>query len=84
MPTDALGVFVCALVLDLGWVISVRLVERQAALMLAAWAVVMQLLSYQSVLLVVHDASLQLTGALGAGAGALLGMVLPERWLRRG
>lgn len=76
-PLRFLFVLTCACLLEIGWVASVRLVHLQSVWAVAMVAMVMQTIAYGSILLVVDDRRLAVAGIIGAGVGAVVGMLLP-------
>lgn len=76
----ALLVFLCTTFLEVGWVMSVRLVTLGEAWKIAGWAVLMQAIAYAGLLPVVNDRRLVVAGITGAGVGAVLGMRLALSW----
>jgi hypothetical protein len=76
-PVRAFLVLLSAAFLEVGWVVSVRLVHLGQAAAVAAVAMTMQAVVYFSLLAVVDDRRLAVAGILGAGVGALVGMALP-------
>lgn len=69
--------FICAFLLEVGWVISVRLVQENKLAFLVLFAMGMQAISYGATLLVVCDPQSMLAGILGAGVGAGVAMNIP-------
>ena len=70
-------VLLSAASLEVGWVACVRLVHLQAVWALTVVAMVMQAIAYAQILYVVDDRRLAVAGVIGAGVGAVLGMLLP-------
>lgn len=73
-------VFLCVVTLEVGWVTSVRFVSAGEIWKVVAWAMLMQGIAYLGLLPVVKDRWLSAAGVLGAGVGALLGMLVPLSW----
>ncbi len=72
----ALLVFLCVATLEVGWVVCVRLVTAGETWKVAGWAMTMQGIAYLGLLPVVKDRWLALAGVIGAGVGAVAGMLL--------
>lgn len=70
-------VFFATALLEVGWVGSVRLVSIGGTVSVPIVAMVMQTIAYVGILPVVKDRRLSVMGVLGAGVGALAGMLLP-------
>lgn len=79
-----LGIFLCTVVLEVGWVASVRFVNSASLGHLVLSAMGMQAISYFQTLILVEDHVSMFTGILGAGVGMWVGMRVPSVWLRRG
>lgn len=73
-------VFLCVAGLEVGWVVSVRLVTLGETWKVAGWAMAMQAIAYLGLLPVVNDRRLAVAGVLGSGAGAIAGMYLSTLW----
>jgi hypothetical protein len=80
---QCLGIFLFEVVLGIGWVASVRSVETRAEVQLVAISMGMQAISYGSTLLLVNNNWTMVTGIIGAGLGALLGLRVPSTWFRK-
>jgi hypothetical protein len=75
-------VFSFALILEVGWVVAVRLVHLKKAVFLVLTAMGMQTISYLSTLIIVQNNLSMLGGVLGSGLGALIALQFPDRWFR--
>ena len=75
------AIFLCSLVLEIGWVSSVRSVAAGREWLVVLNAVVMQGISNTSTLILVRDSWTSLASVLGAAIGAFLGMRIPVRSL---
>lgn len=79
-----LELFLCALVIEVGWVAAVRAIETDSAIRLAVISMSMQAISYASTLILVHNSWTMLAGITGSGIGAAVGLRVPATWFRRG
>jgi outer membrane lipoprotein SlyB len=79
-----IAIFLCTLVLEVGWIVSVRAVTADRAWTMVVSAVLMQGISNASTLILVSDRWTSLASMLGAAAGAMLGMRISARALLRG
>lgn len=73
------GIFICSLVLEVGWILAVRLVTADRQWIIALNAVVMQAISNSSTLILVSDSWTSVSSVIGAGTGALIGMRIRVR-----
>jgi len=71
-----------AVIIDVGWVIGVRLVKLNARLQLILVAMSMQAVSNLSTLILVSNSWTMIASAIGAGIGAWIGLKIPESWLQ--
>lgn len=71
-----IGITIGSFFLEVGWVVAVLFVTRNAALRLVLITGVMQLVSYLTTKIIVADDWTMLSGSLGAMVGAWFGM----RW----
>ena len=76
-PLKFLFVLIGTLLLEVGWVACVRLVHLHVVWALALVAMAMQAIAYAQILYVVDDRRLAYAGVIGAGLGAIAGMLLP-------
>jgi hypothetical protein len=76
-------VFLFALILEIGWVVSVRLVTKRTVVLLVLTAMAMQSISYLSTLLIVQNSLTIVGGIIGSGLGALVALRFPDGWFER-
>lgn len=76
-------VFAFALILEVGWVMSVRLVTKRRVVMLVLTAMAMQTISYLSTLIIVQNNLAVIGGVIGSGLGALIALRFPDSWFER-
>lgn len=78
------GLFLCAFLIEVGWVLSVRAVSRNQPMQLALTGMSMQTISYGSTLILVHNHWTMVAGIVGAGLGAFIGLRIPATWYGKG
>jgi hypothetical protein len=71
--------FLFAIVLETGWVLAVRFVSNNQTIRLLLLAMAMQVISYVSTLLLVDNNWTMLSGTIGAGLGAVIGMKISSQ-----
>jgi hypothetical protein len=72
----ALTVFFGTLLMEVGWVLCVRFVQRSWTTMLVLTTMLMQLIAYLITIIIVDDHSTIVPGVIAAGFGAFVGMKL--------
>lgn len=68
------AIFICAFLIEVGWIWSVRFVAEGRSSLVVANAVLMQGISNVSTLILVQDSWTAMASVVGAAAGALVGM----------
>jgi hypothetical protein len=68
------AIFLCTLVIEVGWIWSVRSVAEGRRSLVVMNAVLMQGISNLSTLILVHDSWTSVTSVIGAAVGAFIGM----------
>ena len=85
MPTwlQLVTVFSFALIMEIGWVMSVRLVSMRKPVYLVLTAMGMQTISYLSTLMIVENNVTMVGGVIGSGLGAIVALRFPDSWFER-
>lgn len=73
------GIFLCSVIVEVGWIWSVRSVSANRDWLVVGNAIVMQGISNLSTLILVQDSRTSLASIAGAAVGALVGMRLSAR-----
>lgn len=71
------GLFICSALLELAWVLSVKSVEKDNPTKLVLMAVGMQTIMYVQTKLLIDSGWEMISGIVGAGTGAIVGIKIP-------